>query len=61
MVSYLQSWGFVLIYQLTVPDLQSINDYHDLQPKYIDKNAATTILVHTQKESITVGRNPFWK
>ena len=61
MISALQYREFGFGYPLTVPDLQKINEYCDLQPKYVDTEAATTILGHTHKEPITMGRNTFFR
>ena len=57
MILAFQSRYFVFGYPLTVPDLQNINKYHALHPKYVDTDVATNILGHTNKETITTGRN----
>ena len=54
-----QSREFCFKYPLIVADLQTINEYQDIYPKYVDTDVATTILGHTHKEPITMGRNPF--
>ena len=59
MISAFQSQEFVFGYPLTVPDLQTINEYHNIHPKYVDTDAENTILVHTQKEPTAMGINPF--
>ena len=59
MISALQSQEFGFGYTLTVPYLQTVNAYRAIRPKYVDTDAATTILGHTHKEPITMGRNPF--
>ena len=61
MISAFQSQEFGFGYPLTVTYLQTINEYHDLQPKYLDTDAETTILGHTHKETITEGINPFYQ
>ena len=61
MILAFQSRYFVFGYPLTVPDLQNINKYHALHPKYVDTGAATTNLGNNHKESITMGINPFFR
>ena len=57
-ISTLQSRGFGFGYPLIVTYLKIINEYHSLHPKYVDTYVATTILVHTNNETIKMGRNP---
>ena len=52
---------FVLGYPLTVTNIQTINRYLSLRPKYVDTYAETAILRHNHKEPITVGRNIFFR
>ena len=59
MISALQSREFIFGYPLTVPDLQTINYYFALHPKYFDIDALTNILGHNHKEPITMVINPF--
>ena len=59
MILAFQSQEFGFGYSLTVPDLQNINEYHALHPQYVDTDAATTILSHTHKEPINMGRHIF--
>ena len=61
MILAFQSWYFGFGYPLTVSYLHTIIEYHALQPKYVDTDASTTALVHTHKEPITIGRNPFFQ
>ena len=49
MILALQSQEFVFGYPLTFPNLQTINEYCALHPKYVDTDAATAILVHNHK------------
>ena len=48
-ISTLQFQEFGFGYPLTVSDLQTINEYHNIHPKYVDTDTATTILVNTHK------------
>ena len=48
-ISAFQSQEFGFGYPLTVPYLQIIGEYHALQHKYVNIEAATTILIHTHK------------
>ena len=57
-ISAFQSREFRFGYPLIVPCLQTINEYHNLHPKYVDTNAATNILRHNNNKLITMGRNP---
>ena len=59
MISAFQSREFVFGYTLTVPDLQIINEYRALHPKYVDTDTSTAILGHTNKGPITTERNNF--
>ena len=59
MILALQSQEFGFGYPLTFPNLQTINEYCALQPKYVDTDAATTIQGHNYKEPITMGINTF--
>ena len=59
MVSAFHYRYFDLGYPLSVPYLQTINEYRALLPKYFDTVVATTILGNTHKETITMGRNTF--
>ena len=61
MILAFRSREFGFGYTLTVPYLQTINEYRALHPKYVDTDAETTILGHTHKETITMGRNPFFQ
>ena len=49
MILDFQSQGFGFGYPLTVPYLQTINEYFALHPKYIDTDAAINILGYTHK------------
>ena len=49
MISAFQYWEFGLGYPLTVPDIQTINEYQYIHTKYFDTESATNILVHTNK------------
>ena len=59
MISSFQSREFGFGYPLTVPYIQTVNEYCTLPPKFVDTDAETTILGHTYKEPITTGSNPF--
>ena len=59
MISAFQSREFGSWYPLTVPDPETVNEYHTLHPKYVYTDTSTTILRHDYKEPITSGRNPF--
>ena len=48
-ISALQSQYFGFGYPLTVPYLQTMNEYHALHPKYVDTYSGTTILGYTNK------------
>ena len=49
MISTFQSQYFGFRYPLIVPDIQTINEHCAIRPKYVDTDAATTILGHTHK------------
>ena len=57
MISSLHYQEFGFRYQLKVTDVQTINKYCALHPKYVDTDVETTTLLHTNKEYITTGRN----
>ena len=59
MILAFRSLGFGFRYPLTVPYLQTITEYFTLRKKYVDTDAATTILGNTHKQPITIGGNPF--
>ena len=59
MISAFQSREFVFWYPLTVPDLQTINEYQSTHPIYVDTDKLTNILGNTHKVPITMGRYPF--
>ena len=56
-ISDLQYREFRFGYLFIFPYLQTINAYHTLHPKYVDTDASTTILGHTNNVPITMGRN----
>ena len=56
MILAFQSQEFGFGYQLTVPDIQIVNEYHDIHHKYVDTDTSTTILGHTHKEHINMRR-----
>ena len=59
MILDFQSQEFVFLYPLTVPDIQTINAYRAIHPKYVDTNAATTTQKHAYNEPIATERNNF--
>ena len=61
MIFALQYQVFGFEYPSTVPDIQTIDEYTTIYPKYDDMDAATTILGNTCKAPINMGRNNFWQ
>ena len=57
MISAFQSQWFSFWYKLTVSSIKTIKEYCALYPTYTDIYAVTTILGHTNKERINMGRN----
>ena len=58
MILAVHSREFGFGYPLKVPDLQTINEYFPLHPKYVDTESKITILGKNHKEPIIMGRNP---
>ena len=58
-ISAFQSREFVFGYPLTVPYIQTINEYHALHPKYVNADASTTILGYNHKEPNKMGIHNF--
>ena len=61
MILVFQYQVFSFRYTFTVPDLQTVNEYCALHPKYVHVYTETTILRKTRKEPITMWRNYFCK
>ena len=61
MILAFQSQYFGFGYPLTVPDLQTFNEYCVLHPKYVDTDSGTTIMGHTHKGPITMVINIFFQ
>ena len=56
MIQASQSQQFGFGYPSTFPYLQTIDEYCALHSKYFDTESSTTIMAHTHKEPITMGR-----